>query len=152
MLLSPLFNIGEVVVYNDKPATVIKCINLNDLGDILIQNYRYYVIDRQGITWSVPEENLDNARYVRRKRQNIHSTSKGIKNAKQSFLRASSAMPSWVDQRTIISVYSNVPKGCVVDHIIPLQHKDVCGLHVAWNLQYLTPSANGIKKNKFTPE
>lgn len=36
-----------------------------------------------------------------------------------------------------------------VDHIIPLKHEKVCGLHVSWNLQLLTREDNAIKKNKF---
>lgn len=48
-------------------------------------------------------------------------------------------------------IYRNCPPGCHVDHIIPLTNDYVCGLHVPWNLQYLTVHDNTSKGNKFMP-
>lgn len=58
------------------------------------------------------------------------------------------ATPKWVNIEDIKKIYQNCPNGYQVDHIIPLQGKNVCGLHVPWNLQYLTITENLKKSNK----
>jgi len=68
------------------------------------------------------------------------------------------ATVSWADKEKILAIY----RECVriteetgvehnVDHIIPLTHKLVCGLHVENNLQIITAVENSRKNNKFQP-
>jgi len=51
--------------------------------------------------------------------------------------------------RELIKIYSNTPDGFHVDHITPIFGKNVCGLTVPWNLQYLPADENIKKRNKF---
>jgi nuclear transport factor 2 (NTF2) superfamily protein len=56
------------------------------------------------------------------------------------------------DMDDIQEFYRNCPKGFHVDHIIPLNGKNVSGLHTIGNLQYLPASENQRKYNKFNIE
>lgn len=50
-------------------------------------------------------------------------------------------------QKGIRKFYKKCSKNRVVDHYIPLCGRKVSGLHVIWNLQYLTPKQNNKKRN-----
>ena len=62
--------------------------------------------------------------------------------------------PSWVSKAERLEIYANCPKGMEVDHIIPLKGlidgRPVTGLHVPWNLQYLSKEANRKKYNRIS--
>lgn len=69
------------------------------------------------------------------------------------------AFPSWANPEKIKQIYAESIRrtketGILhhVDHIIPLSHDLVCGLHWEGNLQILTASENLSKNNKFKPD
>jgi len=65
----------------------------------------------------------------------------------------SQATPKWADKEAIDDVYVEARHMQMhVDHIVPLNHPLVCGLHVWDNLQLLTPMENMRKNNRFDPE
>lgn len=73
--------------------------------------------------------------------------------------RIKRATPPWSDLKAIVEIYKESERiTCEtgiqhnVDHIIPLIHPLVCGLHVPANLQILTEEENLKKSNKFQIE
>jgi len=62
--------------------------------------------------------------------------------------RKRQATPPWVDLDKIKEIYKNCPSNMTVDHIKPITNPRLCGLHVPWNLQYLTRSENSKKGNR----
>ena len=63
--------------------------------------------------------------------------------------RVSRATPKWVDRAAVREIYAACPKGMTVDHFVPINGENVCGLHVPWNLQYLLPQENSAKGNQW---
>lgn len=68
------------------------------------------------------------------------------------------ATPAWANQRKIEEFYETVDglgmllgDAYHVDHIVPLQHQRVCGLHVEHNLQILQAFDNRSKSNCHWP-
>lgn len=63
------------------------------------------------------------------------------------------ATPVWADKQAINNVYEEARYMQMhVDHIVPLNHPLVCGLHVWDNLQLMNPEQNMRKNNRFDPE
>lgn len=63
--------------------------------------------------------------------------------------RLRQATPKWLKKTDLVNKYVGCPEGMHVDHIVPLNGDNVCGLNVPWNLQYLSPEDNIKKSNKF---
>lgn len=106
-----------------------------------ISKQRYYQTARGKYTKSL----LD-AKYYR------ENTAACKARARARDRRVREATPKWVDIPSIRKIYRECPEGMHVDHMVPIKGKTVCGLHVPWNLQYLSAEENMKKSNKLLEE
>lgn len=87
-------------------------------------------------------------RYLKRERVKLTPKGKGrVYSKMKQVLRTALATPKWIDVEAMCEFYANRPDGHHVDHIVPLRGKNVCGLNVPWNLQYLPAKVNRAKGN-----
>lgn len=104
--------------------------------------------------------------YYQNKHRQIQSNIRWAKNnrekvylyASKRYQRLADATPEWLTDdhwKAIESVYAEASRttelagfDCQVDHIIPLNGKNVCGLHVPWNLRVVSKAYNCKKNNR----
>jgi hypothetical protein len=97
----------------------------------------------------------------RRAKQRLWSkTNRGIANAlsKRYKLKKANATPLWLTPKQLYNMQCTYKVAAQlsetssqkwhVDHIVPIRGKDVCGLHVPWNLQVLPAKMNMQKGNR----
>jgi len=140
--------------------------------EILLKNKKYRVANREKVLAGKRKYYKDNQKEISVKERKYRENNKekialiskkwrennrGIKNASEARRNAKKlqATPEWSELDKIKIVYEKAQwLGTVtglkyhVDHIIPLQGENVCGLHVWQNLQILEESLNCSKNNK----
>lgn len=98
------------------------------------------------------------SRAIIQARWNRRNPHKRAQIQRQRYARKLGATPSWADKKAIDMIYAEAASLTrrtgiqhEVDHIVPIKHDLVCGLHVEYNLQILTRRENAMKNNKFIP-
>lgn len=115
--------------------------------------------NKDKINGQVKEWTIKNREYKRLKEREYHQGKQGDPEylAKRRYheamrrARRLQATPKWLTKEhkeQIKAIYKDCPNGHHVDHIMPLKGKEVSGLHVPWNLQYLPGIVNKMKSNK----
>lgn len=117
----------------------------------------------RSLSKSWKKQNPDIAKAIaKRHRQSDHGAA--YYNAKNALRRATkrNATPAWLtkgqedDIKKMYALAKRFGELCNiryhVDHIVPLAGKDICGLHVPWNLQILPASVNIAKSNNHGTE
>lgn len=103
--------------------------------------------------WAAKNQDKIKAKNARWKADNPDRVAADVRNRQA---RIAQAMPKWVNKTKIRGMYyvarmfeQSYGGKWHVDHIIPLRGKNVCGLHVPWNLRVCPAPENQAKSNLF---
>ena len=102
--------------------------------------------------WKSENKDKTSQRYRVWRKKNLTYDAKRVSDRRARKLRA---MPAWADQAAITAIYERARElsqttgePYEVDHMVPLNHPRVCGLHYEHNLQAIPARRNRRKGNK----
>jgi hypothetical protein len=156
------FPLGKV--YTCKPCAKVKSVGWNNKnkerksvsGKLHYENNKEPYLERaRKSTWQ--KDNRERVKELRRVwRENNPEKSYAL--VAQRRAKRLQAMPPWLSKKQLEEI-QNIYRVCKkvsqttgkkhhVDHVIPLQGNNVCGLHVPWNLAIIPARLNLSKSNK----
>jgi 5-methylcytosine-specific restriction endonuclease McrA len=125
-----------------------------------LTDFTVYKQSKDGLMYQCKRCNSD--RYLKWQKENAKKVNKRncdwikqhreLHNLTASMRRANKlkATPGWFEKEKVEIVFAKAKQwGFEVDHVIPLKHEKVCGLHCWTNLQLLDRRENAKKGNKF---
>jgi hypothetical protein len=114
--------------------------------------FRQKQMDLMKLRYQEYKKNPEYVKKINAKSREYAKNNRPLLNAKMARRKALQikATPKWADLNIIKEIYKTCPQGYHVDHIIPLRGKNVCGLHVEFNLQHLPAKENLSKGNRLT--
>lgn len=150
--------IREVNQRNNK-ARVAKY-RANNHDKCLLSQTEYYTRNKEGILAQHKEyrDTTDGHKISNIKWYNANKhISRAINARRRAKIRR--ATVAWANSHTIKQIYAEAERltketgiEYVVDHMVPISSKVVCGLHCEFNLRVITATENGHKGNKLLPE
>ncbi len=148
--------------YQKKCKICIKKYYIDNRNKILARQIKYRIENKEKVTTQKAKYRKANKKKIAKYDAEYGVTNRDKINAKHSKYRATRlrATPDWLtsqqlEQITEMYICAQMFKLYTgqeyhVDHIVPLQGKNVCGLHVPWNLQVIPASENLSKGNKLS--
>jgi hypothetical protein len=163
VLGSPCTKCGKterIIKPSGKPGNCIAC------HKIYKRNWKINNKDKIALYYSKEDKDKKRqraAKWKARNRQKVVESSKRYRDSGRAYIAwvkyeqtKKKAMPVWADTKAIYDLYLqcknlNLSSNVLyhVDHIVPLQGKNVCGLHVEYNLRIISAKENQSKGNKF---